>query len=198
MVAWRHGVSVTSSCRTGAEEMSTYTATIRWTRDRRTRLRQGPVQPRARMGVRRRRGGSGEPEPAHRPRALVGPARGRSRGGVRRLALVVPHAVLRRLRAARRVRRRCYVDEAEGVLEKRADGKMAMTRVTLRPRVTWGGDRARRSRIADLHHRAHEACFIANSGDDRGDGRAIAASSVPGKRDRQGRRPNSGLAPGIA
>ena len=32
-----------------------------------------------------------------------------------------------------------YVDEAEGVLEKRADGKMAMTRVTLRPRITWGG-----------------------------------------------------------
>ena len=30
-----------------------------------------------------------------------------------------------------------YVDEAEGVLEKRADGRMAMTRVTLRPRVTW-------------------------------------------------------------
>jgi organic hydroperoxide reductase OsmC/OhrA len=30
-----------------------------------------------------------------------------------------------------------YVDEAEGVLEKRSDGKMAMTRVTLRPRVTW-------------------------------------------------------------
>ena len=39
-----------------------------------------------------------------------------------------------------------YVDEAEGVLEKRADGKMAMTRVTLRPRVTWGGDAARRGR----------------------------------------------------
>ena len=34
-----------------------------------------------------------------------------------------------------------YVDEAEGVLEKRADGKMAMTRVTLRPRVAWGGER---------------------------------------------------------
>ena len=41
-----------------------------------------------------------------------------------------------------------YVDEAEGVLEKRADGKMAMTRVTLRPRVTWGGDAARRSRAS--------------------------------------------------
>ena len=33
-----------------------------------------------------------------------------------------------------------YIDEAEGVLEKSADGKIAMTRVTLRPHVTWGGD----------------------------------------------------------
>ena len=56
-----------------------------------------------------------------------------------------------------------YVDEAEGVLEKRADGKMAMTRVTLRPRVTWSGDPPDESQLADLHHRAHEACFIANS-----------------------------------
>ena len=56
-----------------------------------------------------------------------------------------------------------YVDEAEGVLEKRADGKMAMTRVTLRPRVTWAGDPPDGGAIADLHHRAHEACFIANS-----------------------------------
>jgi organic hydroperoxide reductase OsmC/OhrA len=57
-----------------------------------------------------------------------------------------------------------YVDEAEGMLEKRADGKIAMTRVTLHPRVTWGGDRQPdEAAIADLHHRAHEACFIANS-----------------------------------
>jgi len=57
-----------------------------------------------------------------------------------------------------------YVDEAEGVLEKRADGKMAMTRVTLRPRVAWGGEKQPgEAAIADLHHRAHEACFIANS-----------------------------------
>ena len=56
-----------------------------------------------------------------------------------------------------------YVDEAEGVLEKGAGGKMAMTRVTLRPRVTWGGDAPDDATIADLHHRAHEACFIANS-----------------------------------
>jgi organic hydroperoxide reductase OsmC/OhrA len=56
-----------------------------------------------------------------------------------------------------------YVDEAEGVLEKRGDGKTAMTRVTLRPRVTWGGEQPDGAAIADLHHKAHEACFIANS-----------------------------------
>ena len=56
-----------------------------------------------------------------------------------------------------------YVDQAEGVLEKRADGKMAMTRVTLRPTVTWRADAPDATAIADLHHRAHEACFIANS-----------------------------------
>ena len=56
-----------------------------------------------------------------------------------------------------------YIDEAEGVLEKRADGKMAMTKVTLWPHVTWAGDPPDDAAIADLHHKAHEACFIANS-----------------------------------
>jgi organic hydroperoxide reductase OsmC/OhrA len=56
-----------------------------------------------------------------------------------------------------------YVDAAEGVLDKRADGKMAMTRVILHPRVTWAGDPPDETAIADLHHKAHEACFIANS-----------------------------------
>jgi organic hydroperoxide reductase OsmC/OhrA len=56
-----------------------------------------------------------------------------------------------------------YVDEAEGVLDKRADGKMWMSRVTLHPRVTWAGNPPDEAAIADLHHKAHEACFIANS-----------------------------------
>ena len=56
-----------------------------------------------------------------------------------------------------------YHDEAEGVMEKNAGGKMAMTRVTLRPRIIWHGAAPDESDIADLHHRAHEACFIANS-----------------------------------
>jgi organic hydroperoxide reductase OsmC/OhrA len=56
-----------------------------------------------------------------------------------------------------------YEDGAEGVLEKRADGKMAMTSVTLHPRVSWAGNTPNAAMIADLHHRAHDACFIANS-----------------------------------
>ncbi|MBA3835066.1 MAG: OsmC family protein [Pseudomonadota bacterium] len=57
-----------------------------------------------------------------------------------------------------------YVDEAKGVLEKRDDGKTWMSRVTLRPRVEWSGDKRPGDQdIADLHHKAHDACFIANS-----------------------------------
>lgn len=57
-----------------------------------------------------------------------------------------------------------YVDEASGVLEKRADGKVAVTRVTLRPKIEWAGDnRPTAEQLADLHHRSHESCFIANS-----------------------------------
>ena len=56
-----------------------------------------------------------------------------------------------------------YVDEAEGVLEKRTDGRMAMTRVTLRPRVAWGGDAPDAGVIAEHNHNAHDPCFNANS-----------------------------------
>lgn len=54
-----------------------------------------------------------------------------------------------------------YVDEAEGEMTK-TDGKLWVSRVTLRPRVQWSvaPDAARE---AALHHAAHEACFIANS-----------------------------------
>ena len=57
-----------------------------------------------------------------------------------------------------------YVDAAEGVMEKDGAGKMVITRVTLRPRVEWGGDKQPSAdEVAHLHHRAHEDCFIANS-----------------------------------
>ncbi|QNM82326.1 OsmC family protein [Sphingomonas sabuli] len=56
-----------------------------------------------------------------------------------------------------------YVDEAEGTLEKRDDGKMWISAVVLRPQVVWGGDAPDEAAIAKLHHDAHEQCFIANS-----------------------------------
>ena len=56
-----------------------------------------------------------------------------------------------------------YVDEAEGVLGKRDDGRMAMARVTLHPQISWSGDAPDADALAELHHKAHEACFIANS-----------------------------------
>ena len=56
-----------------------------------------------------------------------------------------------------------YVDEAEGVMEKGADGRIAITRVTLRPRVAWQDEGPDPAALANLHHRAHQACFIANS-----------------------------------
>ena len=57
-----------------------------------------------------------------------------------------------------------YEDRAEGVMEKNAEGRIAITRITLRPHIAWGGGKAPdEAAIADLHHKAHDACFIANS-----------------------------------
>ena len=57
-----------------------------------------------------------------------------------------------------------YVDEAQGVLGKDAEGRMAMTLVTLHPRAAFSGDKQpSREDIDALHHKSHEACFIANS-----------------------------------
>jgi organic hydroperoxide reductase OsmC/OhrA len=58
-----------------------------------------------------------------------------------------------------------YTDAAEGVLAKNAAGKMALTRVTLRPLAEFSGPKAAPDRAAldAMHHAAHEECFIANS-----------------------------------
>lgn len=57
-----------------------------------------------------------------------------------------------------------YDDEAEGQMARNAEGRVAMTVVTLRPRVRFGGQRQPTpAEVDDLHHRAHESCFIANS-----------------------------------
>ena len=57
-----------------------------------------------------------------------------------------------------------YIDDAVGVMELDAEGKMSMTRVTLRPRISYAGDKQpSREQIEKIHHQAHEQCFIANS-----------------------------------
>jgi organic hydroperoxide reductase OsmC/OhrA len=57
-----------------------------------------------------------------------------------------------------------YEDEAIGHLEKNAAGKMAITRVDLRPTITFGGAKQPTAEDLDaLHDKAHKECFIANS-----------------------------------
>jgi len=57
-----------------------------------------------------------------------------------------------------------YVDDAVGVMGKNALGKLVMTRVTLRPKVAFAGNRLpMESDIESMHHAAHAECFIANS-----------------------------------
>lgn len=57
-----------------------------------------------------------------------------------------------------------YEDAAVGHLEKNAQGKLAVTRVELHPKIAFGG--AKQPAAADLdalHEKAHKECFIANS-----------------------------------
>ena len=57
-----------------------------------------------------------------------------------------------------------YADAAVGVMEKNPQGRVAITRVRLRPVVVFAGERVPdAAQIARLHHDAHEACYIANS-----------------------------------
>lgn len=57
-----------------------------------------------------------------------------------------------------------YRDTATGTLAKDADGRLAMTEVTLRPQVEFSEARLPTQHELDsMHHRAHEQCFIANS-----------------------------------
>ncbi len=57
-----------------------------------------------------------------------------------------------------------YEDEAVGLLRADASGKLAMTKVTLRPRVAFGGEKVPGpEEVRLLHERAHHDCFLANS-----------------------------------
>jgi organic hydroperoxide reductase OsmC/OhrA len=56
-----------------------------------------------------------------------------------------------------------YRDEAEGLMEEIAPGRMAVTKVWLRPAIRYEGRAPSAHEAEHLHHATHEACFIANS-----------------------------------
>jgi organic hydroperoxide reductase OsmC/OhrA len=56
-----------------------------------------------------------------------------------------------------------YADKAEAELGRVGPGKLAITRITLRPRIAFSGPAPDAAALARLHHEAHERCFIANS-----------------------------------
>jgi organic hydroperoxide reductase OsmC/OhrA len=56
-----------------------------------------------------------------------------------------------------------YRDEALGTMAKDERGRMAMTRIALRPAIEFAGDPPAPDALARLHREAHERCFIANS-----------------------------------
>ena len=57
-----------------------------------------------------------------------------------------------------------YEDEASGVMTKNEQGVPWISEVTLRPKITYGGEkRPTAEEEQAMHHTAHEQCFISNS-----------------------------------
>ncbi|MFT6220915.1 MAG: organic hydroperoxide reductase OsmC/OhrA [Candidatus Endobugula sp.] len=57
-----------------------------------------------------------------------------------------------------------YIDRPIGLLAKNAQGKMAMTKVTLRPEIYFSVETpVTLEKLEKMHHQSHEQCFIANS-----------------------------------
>ncbi len=58
---------------------------------------------------------------------------------------------------------RGYRDRAVGTMARDARGKLWVDTVTLYPEIDYEGPVPNPAEEAELHHRAHEECFIANS-----------------------------------
>ncbi len=57
-----------------------------------------------------------------------------------------------------------YVDDAVGVMTKNERGKLFVSKTTLRPRIAFSGAKQPSpAELDQLHHHAHEECYIANS-----------------------------------
>lgn len=56
-----------------------------------------------------------------------------------------------------------YRDRATGILDTDDRGRLAMTRIVLRPRIAFAGGPPDAATLAQLHHEAHARCYIASS-----------------------------------
>ena len=57
-----------------------------------------------------------------------------------------------------------YIDNAVGIMEKDERGRFSISKVILRPEVTFAGEKQpTNEQIEKLHHQSHEQCYIANS-----------------------------------
>ena len=56
-----------------------------------------------------------------------------------------------------------YEDDAEGTMGRNDKGKLAMLQIALRPFVRFLGHQPSPDVIGDIHHRAHQECFLARS-----------------------------------
>ena len=57
-----------------------------------------------------------------------------------------------------------YKDDAVGEMSTAADGKQFVSKITLDPEIEWSGEtRPTDNEVAEMHHAAHEGCYIANS-----------------------------------
>ena len=56
-----------------------------------------------------------------------------------------------------------YIDNAVGEMGSNSKNQTVITRVWLKPSIAWASPTPSNSLIDQMHERAHESCFIANS-----------------------------------
>ena len=101
---------------------------------------------------------------AERAAALFGRRGGRSRGGVRGGAFELPHADVPLCGGEAGLRGRRLCGRGGRRDEQERGGRMWVSKVTLAPAITFAGEkRPTPQQLDELHHLAHDECYIANS-----------------------------------
>ena len=56
-----------------------------------------------------------------------------------------------------------YLHKAVATMSKDDSGKISMSKVVLNPEIRFSGNEISLQELEEMHHQAHELCFIANS-----------------------------------